>query len=62
MMNWQAEYRLYRRDDDGNIVKKFDHLMDAMRYWCVSGIGVARVQPVAPIGLVPAIADRMVGY
>ncbi len=62
MMNWQAEYRLYRRDDDGNIVKKYDHLMDATRYWCVSGIRVAKVQPVAPAGLVPAIADRAVGY
>lgn len=26
------EYRLYRRDDTGHVVKKFDHLMDCMRY------------------------------
>ena len=26
------EFRLYRRDDKGNIVKKADHLMDAWRY------------------------------
>jgi hypothetical protein len=62
MMNWQAEYRWYRRDEDGKIVKKNDHLMDAMRYWCVSGIAIAKVQPGAPVGLVPAIADRAVGY
>lgn len=32
LMNWQAEYRLYRRDEKGKVVKEFDHLMDAMRY------------------------------
>jgi hypothetical protein len=32
LQNWQAEYRLYRRDEDGKIVKEFDHLMDDMRY------------------------------
>ncbi len=62
MMNWQAEYRLYRRDDDGNIVKEFDHLMDATRYWVVSGIERAAVQPAGPSGMTPAIADRSVGY
>lgn len=30
--NTLAEYRLYRRDENGRIVKEFDHLMDAMRY------------------------------
>ena len=28
LQNWQAEYRLYRRDEKGNVVKEFDHLMD----------------------------------
>lgn len=32
LQNWQAEYRLYRRDEDGDIVREFDHLMDATRY------------------------------
>ena len=36
--------------------------MDAMRYWCVSGIAIAKVQPAPKVGLVPAIADRAVGY
>ncbi|MDJ0789128.1 MAG: terminase family protein, partial [Myxococcota bacterium] len=27
-----AEFRVYRRDEKGNVVKKNDHLMDAMRY------------------------------
>ncbi len=63
LMNWQAEYRLYRRDDDGKMVKEFDHLMDATRYWVVSGIGVAKVRPaVAPELVKATIADRTVGY
>jgi hypothetical protein len=32
----RTEYRMYRRDDDGKIVKKNDHLMDAMRYLVMS--------------------------
>lgn len=32
LTNWFAEYRLYRRDENGNIVKEFDHLMDCTRY------------------------------
>ena len=33
LVNWFAEYRIYRRDDKGAIVKENDHLMDA----CVIG-------------------------
>lgn len=62
LMNWQAEYRLYRRDDEGDIVKEFDHLMDDTRYLCVSGVPIMKVQPAAPTGMTPAIADRSVGY
>lgn len=29
---WRKEFRLYRRDEKGKIVKENDHLMDAMRY------------------------------
>jgi len=32
------EYRIYRRDDKGKVVKENDHLMDAMRYVCYTGI------------------------
>jgi hypothetical protein len=31
------EYRIYRRDDKGRIVKEADHYMDALRYAVVSG-------------------------
>lgn len=35
------ELRLYRRDDKGRIVKDNDHLLDATRYVCRSGLGIA---------------------
>tara|TARA_Y100000310_G_scaffold281922_1_gene302759 strand:- start:3893 stop:4639 length:747 start_codon:yes stop_codon:yes gene_type:complete len=44
--NWQAEYRLYHRNEKGEIVKAMDHLMDATRYLVVSGLSHAIVQPV----------------
>jgi hypothetical protein len=30
--NWFAEFRIYRRDEKGHVVKANDHLMDATRY------------------------------
>ena len=44
--NWFFEFRLYRRDEKGRIVKKDDHAMDEMRYAIVSGIKRAIVKPV----------------
>lgn len=32
MPYWLKEFRLYRRDEKGNIIKENDHLMDSMRY------------------------------
>jgi hypothetical protein len=34
--SWFAEYRLYRRDEKGRIVKENDHLMDTTRYLCAA--------------------------
>ena len=39
---WWREFRLYRRDENGKIVKRFDHLMDATRYVVMSGKSFAR--------------------
>ena len=39
--NWQSEYLLYRRDEKGNVVKKFDDAMDATRYLIATGIKLA---------------------
>lgn len=41
-----AEYRLYRRDENGKIVKKFDHAMDAARYVVLAGPLAAARQPI----------------
>jgi phage terminase large subunit-like protein len=32
LSGWLGEFRLYRRDEKGRVVKEHDHLMDAMRY------------------------------
>lgn len=46
MSNWLFEYRLYRRDEKGRIVKSNDHIMDATRYLIVSGLTRAIVKPI----------------
>lgn len=43
--NWLNEFRLYRRNEKGVVVKEMDHLMDATRYLIVSGMGYARTKP-----------------
>lgn len=40
-----SEYRLYRRDEKGKIVKTNDHLMDCARYLVMSGRDRATVKP-----------------
>ncbi len=44
---WKKERNLYRRDAKGNIVKENDHLMDATRYWYMSGRDRATIMPSA---------------
>lgn len=44
-VNTMSEYRIYRRDDKGQVVKKNDHLMDALRYFVMTGMGLARIKP-----------------
>jgi hypothetical protein len=48
LQNWLAEFRLYRRDERGRVVKERDHLMDATRYLCVSGLDSFSTPPAAP--------------
>lgn len=45
LQNCLMEYRLYRRDDKGAVVKERDHLMDATRYLVVSGIANFTLDP-----------------
>jgi phage terminase large subunit-like protein len=48
---WFKEFRLYRRDEKGNIVKKDDHLMDVTRYLERSGRNIAIQKPVVDMYL-----------
>ena len=43
-VNWFTEYRMYRRDEKGKIVKENDHVLDATRYLVMSGLKVAQTQ------------------
>lgn len=38
---WFGEYRIYRRDERGQVVKEKDHAMDGTRYLIVSGLARA---------------------
>lgn len=42
LANWRREFRIYRRDEKGQVVKENDHLMDATRYFVVSGLSMLR--------------------
>jgi phage terminase large subunit-like protein len=54
--NWLYEFRLYRRDEKGRIVKQNDHAQDALRYLVMSGIERAKTKPV------PKAKARPQGY
>jgi hypothetical protein len=43
-----GEYRLYRRDERGNIVASPDHALDALRYLVMSGLDRAITEPKQP--------------
>lgn len=42
---WKQEFRLYRRDEKGRIVKENDHAMDETRYFVMSGIERMKAGP-----------------
>jgi hypothetical protein len=45
LQNWRREARIYRRDENGKIVKENDHLMDATKYLIMTGMAIARIEP-----------------
>lgn len=62
LQNTLSEYRIYRRDINGKIVKENDHLMDALRYG-VMKIEEAITKPIESSGRVRTlIADSTTGY
>jgi len=65
LSNFRHEYSLYRRDENGKIIKKTDHAMDCLRYLVASGRLVARVRPVGNAGWSKSStrpADGRAGY
>lgn len=48
-VNLLAEMRVYRRDENGKIVKKNDHACDALRYLIMSGLQIAECAPGAEV-------------
>lgn len=43
--NWLREYRIYRRDENGKVVKENDHAMDGTRYLIMTGMQHAATPP-----------------
>lgn len=62
LLNFFNEYRLYRRDENGRIVKKHDHLMDCMRYIVRSGKAVATTVRAEDYYRPKEAMDSRVGY
>ena len=56
-----GEYRLYRRNEKGRIVKENDHLMDALRY-LVMGLHHATTRPMATTRVSASPGDMTTGY
>jgi phage terminase large subunit-like protein len=62
LQHWRTEYRMYRRDEKGRIVKENDHLMDDTRYLILSGMKRAKIQPDKEHVMKPYVPfDRGVG-
>lgn len=43
--NLISELRIYRRNDDGKIIKENDHAMDALRYLIMTGLKMGKTAP-----------------
>ena len=66
LQSFRFEFSIYRRDDKGRVVKKSDHLMDAMRYLVMSGLRLARTERMATGGpmrtMAGGVADQRAGF
>jgi hypothetical protein len=62
LQNTRAEYRMYRRDEHGKVVKQFDHLMDCKRYLIMTWDKIAAVKAPEQAVFASSIADARAGY
>jgi len=63
LVNTKSEYRLYRRNEKGKVVKKFDHLMDALRYAVMTFGQIGKVKPPSrPTNSAVPVVDERAGY
>lgn len=58
----KSEFRIYRRNEKGLIVKKNDHAMDALRYLVMTITEIASLPPVKRTNTRISAADKTVGY
>jgi len=56
---WFEEFRIYRRDKRGKVVKENDHLMDPTRYLIMSGLDIAKTKPINRWGLKATVTEIM---
>jgi len=61
LQHWLSEFRLYRRDDKGRVVKENDHLMDATRY-LVMKLHHATTRPIQRAPQATSPGDTITGY
>jgi hypothetical protein len=61
LQHWLGEYRLYRRDEKGRVVKQNDHLMDATRY-LIMKLHIATTRPAANSNGAYQPGDTTAGY
>lgn len=62
MEQWLREYRLYRYDEKGEVLKKNDHLMDATRYLIRSGLKLAKTKIQATSEGGSVVTERLFGW
>lgn len=60
--NFLSEYRFYRRDAAGKVVKDHDHALDACRYMVMSGLSVAAIKSSGVSLGGHQVADNVAGY
>jgi phage terminase large subunit-like protein len=59
MVQWLEEFRIYRRNDKGKIIKEFDHLMDTTRYLNNSIVEVGIIRPADETIFLPGATSNL---